>query len=729
MEFKTVRVADLSGNVMKNADVRVYRANTTTEVTVFDENGVTLTTAQLKTDANGAFGFKTFNGVYDIVASLGSTTATVQNVQFNDPPAYTTVAAFFADIDAGYTAPDGTVVSAGPVQFQADSTANVTGLRPGWVPFGEWASPHHFDTLTNAIQSGYPLDWGSDTYSQTTAIAATVKGPIRWKGDGAKLVYTGSLATTPFIAVTAAMATENKIVGLEVDANGAAREALSILAPSVPADDPDDWPSITLRDCAGRGGYMNVDLDLFVSGLVCAGGWKSVAYDNCVAADCFLGAAVTFASTRSAGGIRTSFHPTNFLVPRRVSVSDCVVERVWAVGKIGTEQEADAVSIFQAPGIGEPSDNACSVRNLTTRAIGCRSLKLHSAERAIVDGVHITNRASELPFSGEMRTTHIDAQQSGAIITNVDALFDGVWPPFLVGNYTEQDDHARTGAITENLNVFFTAATAGETTLVYMRNNNLTVDSDTKSIISGAVCVGQIKAVALIGARLVGQGRVAIDNIIANTTEAWLQTLSTTSDATLDVIATNCFQTGAARALYGAASGGSIDPDWKLTAIGCRNFTDVEFIHMAAGDELAILGSAGVNRIGRAVTAGGLKFSASSGTDVATLFDIDAPDITSSTFTMRLGRATNTSGRGAFIVYAMDGSGTEAARADNEIGLRASVGAVTVPTYSVATLPAASSLPSGTVYVSDGAAGSPVLAFSNGANWLRCDTLAVVSAT
>ena len=32
------------------------------------------------------------------------------------------------------------------------------------------------------------------------------------------------------------------------------------------------------------------------------------------------------------------------------------------------------------------------------------------------------------------------------------------------------------------------------------------------------------------------------------------------------------------------------------------------------------------------------------------------------------------------------------------------------------------------IYVSDGAAGSPVLAFSNGTNWLRCDTLAAIAA-
>ena len=47
---------------------------------------------------------------------------------------------------------------------------------------------------------------------------------------------------------------------------------------------------------------------------------------------------------------------------------------------------------------------------------------------------------------------------------------------------------------------------------------------------------------------------------------------------------------------------------------------------------------------------------------------------------------------------------------------------------TVASAPAASAFPAGTmVYVSNGAAGSPVMAFSDGTNWLRCDTRAVIS--
>lgn len=56
-------------------------------------------------------------------------------------------------------------------------------------------------------------------------------------------------------------------------------------------------------------------------------------------------------------------------------------------------------------------------------------------------------------------------------------------------------------------------------------------------------------------------------------------------------------------------------------------------------------------------------------------------------------------------------------------------GSVVLPTYTVAGVPAAASNARALIYVSNGAAGSPVVAFSDGTNWLRCDTLAAISAS
>ena len=48
-------------------------------------------------------------------------------------------------------------------------------------------------------------------------------------------------------------------------------------------------------------------------------------------------------------------------------------------------------------------------------------------------------------------------------------------------------------------------------------------------------------------------------------------------------------------------------------------------------------------------------------------------------------------------------------------------------THTVATVPLASAFTGSMIYVSNGAAGAPTLAFSNGTNWLRVDTLAAIS--
>ena len=57
------------------------------------------------------------------------------------------------------------------------------------------------------------------------------------------------------------------------------------------------------------------------------------------------------------------------------------------------------------------------------------------------------------------------------------------------------------------------------------------------------------------------------------------------------------------------------------------------------------------------------------------------------------------------------------------------VGDIIVPTYTVATAPSAATAGAGTiVYISNGAAGSAILAFSNGTDWKRSDTGATIAA-
>ena len=56
------------------------------------------------------------------------------------------------------------------------------------------------------------------------------------------------------------------------------------------------------------------------------------------------------------------------------------------------------------------------------------------------------------------------------------------------------------------------------------------------------------------------------------------------------------------------------------------------------------------------------------------------------------------------------------------------IGDIVLPTYTVANAPSAATAGAGTiVYVSNGAGGTAILAFSDGANWKRSDTGATIS--
>ena len=59
-----------------------------------------------------------------------------------------------------------------------------------------------------------------------------------------------------------------------------------------------------------------------------------------------------------------------------------------------------------------------------------------------------------------------------------------------------------------------------------------------------------------------------------------------------------------------------------------------------------------------------------------------------------------------------------------DIGTTLSLGS-----YSYSGLPGATGIAGATVYCTNGASGSPCIAFSDGTDWLRCDTLAAVDPT
>ena len=55
-------------------------------------------------------------------------------------------------------------------------------------------------------------------------------------------------------------------------------------------------------------------------------------------------------------------------------------------------------------------------------------------------------------------------------------------------------------------------------------------------------------------------------------------------------------------------------------------------------------------------------------------------------------------------------------------------GAITLPTFTVATAPAATGLTGTIIYVSDGLAGAPTIAVSDGTDWISAAGTAIAAA-
>lgn len=460
--------------------------------------------------------------------------------------------------------------------------------------------------ITQAMLAGAEVNWGNGVYRYTSPISVTLPLPPLWTATDARLVYDGPVTDLPGLQIKVLpVGRTGHIENMVFDGGFKCTNAIDLLAETQISNAGSEWPSIWWEFVRGQNVRLATDAAILATALSTRGGFDYVNYDNCEASDVYMSANVGYANDRAVGGIRTAFHPTNFLVPKQVNCQSCTVENVWCEGKTGLLQEADAVSFMQDVGIDQPADDTCFINDLTVSNTGNRIIKLHSAARAIVNGVQFTQRASVLPFSGQMRTAAIDAQQGGVIIQNVKGVYDGVWPPFFVQNYTEQADHARQGGQTETLNIRFTPGTNGETVLVRHRNDNLVSPnvSDTDFAVSGITSVGQIKGVIQVGARLAGSGRIRLHDVSASCTQSAVIIQSTTEVASLTIFGSQVFQNGPAVPFATRTDLAPLDLDWVVGGVLCPGFTDLVAIQPGRGGKI---------KTQRGIGSGGAPFSATS---------------------------------------------------------------------------------------------------------------------
>lgn len=446
--------------------------------------------------------------------------------------------------------------------------------------------------IRRAMSYAGPVIFSRGTYRITSPIAVDHPLVPIWLGEGAEIVYDGPDTQDSAVLINVpATGLYGRVEGITFNGGLRARQAVEFASTATAGTPAYNRPNLALVDVVGCRARSNDDATAMVSGVVVSGGWNRVTFTRVGGRDIFLGPAVTNSMDRSAAGIRTLFGGGTNLRPLSIALTDVWAENVWAEKKDGASQEADGISIFQDTGAALPSGDALTINGYVYRNVGNRAIKLHSAARAIISNVQGYLSSSVLPFSGMMRTAHIDAQQGGAIISNVEVYLDGVAPPYLIQNYTEQADHARNGAVTSGIKVFMSPATPEDMVVLYSRNGNLPAPAvgETRLSLSDVVITGRrVRNVARFGVRGAGTCYVALSNIVADATSSFVDVEGTTNDSAMTLVAGTCIQTGAAVPLVRRSDGSALDSDWNIGSMGCFGFSDVSAIDLRAGETMRV---------------------------------------------------------------------------------------------------------------------------------------------
>ena len=177
-------VQDDEGNVIVNPEVTVRRASDGGLADIFDSEGAALDNPYTGT-SEGFVQFFAQPGKYTVQGARGGSVTQTWTVDLSSPTGkqYATRAAFVDDVAAGYAPAEGTVVTAGGVQYRRDAGAEVLPGLPGWLPFGRLTF-RHFSAACDGVTN--------DTSAFIATCEYASEDGVMIDGEGASLLIGGA---------------------------------------------------------------------------------------------------------------------------------------------------------------------------------------------------------------------------------------------------------------------------------------------------------------------------------------------------------------------------------------------------------------------------------------------------------------------------------------------------------------------------------------------------------
>ena len=447
-------------NIIAGAVVSMFDINGDAAILYDDENGANGSTTK-QTDANGVVVVYVEEGEYDEQANNGVKRRVLIGSKSNNIISYATTAeieslrpqrtgsrienreranAQYVLAAAGYVAQPGDITAANGRVW----ALVVNGFaKVRWFGAKGDGSIESTSAITNAMQSGLPLDWEDLAYVLSGPITHTYNEDLLWKGAGARIKYEGP-HIGDFVNISMNGEFSVDISGVTIDGNLLSNRVCSFYN-NTTNDTASSFKSEKFfcenarRDSTFSGGEC----------LLIRGAWSSVDLGGGVKnAELPIGQGTP--GVIGISGVGINFYSINSYV-KSVYIGDFSVEKVFS-SDLGYQFDQDGLQYFAPFLSGSEGERAPSQITVSSQAKfkNCygRSVKTQCRTTVIEDGASFLRNEG---LTSGVGNPEIDAQQGDLFVGKIICTYENSQIPDVITNCTssanQQSDMSVIGAI------------------------------------------------------------------------------------------------------------------------------------------------------------------------------------------------------------------------------------------------------------------------------------------
>lgn len=292
----------------------------------------------------------------------------------------------------------------------------------------QWVTPQDFGALGDgttddttalaaALASGYPIDFTGATFRITAPLLVTVSGVLRWRSNGATILADFADAQQSAVVLTLGLGTHNVVGPLHLAANSKAFNGW-VFDTAVAADLDVEGLSVSdvYRESLDYSGG---------NGILLTGPFNRVRLERPTVKNCRMAASAGVSGSEGIFGISALFNAQGS--PDHLFIINPFIDTVWCEDDTWLFDQ-DGIRTLVNNDAGDATIKTLSVEGGLLRNCYGRGVKSQCEVSSVIGTKFIRTAGFARGYGNE----EIDFQEGGGLIKDVQCIYDGSAPEFVV---------------------------------------------------------------------------------------------------------------------------------------------------------------------------------------------------------------------------------------------------------------------------------------------------------